>query len=169
MSVPAWAGREPVSLLGGLFDVRRARERDRQALARMLDRCSGETRYRRFHGHVNVFPERYLAEALSGSPVHLALVADAGAGSVVALASCRTVAAGVAEVGILVEDAWQRLGIGGQLLAEIISHTERARLTALKAQVLADQAWIAGMFRRCGVCAAVASRDVLDLTVRLDR
>ena len=106
MSVPAWEDREPFSLLGGLFAVRRARPRDRQALALMLDRCSAQTRYRRFHGHVNVFPERYLAEALSGRPAHFALVAEAADGTLVALASCRTVAAGVAEIGILVEDAW---------------------------------------------------------------
>jgi GNAT superfamily N-acetyltransferase len=172
MSMPAWDGREhgrePGSLLGGLLDVRRARPRDRRALALMLDRCGSETRYRRFHGYVSAFPERYLAEALSGRPAHFALVAEAaGGGTLVALASCRTVAAGVAELGILVEDAWQRLGIGGRLLAEIVNHAERARLTALRAQLLADQAWIAGMLRRYGPCAAVASREVLDVTLRL--
>jgi GNAT superfamily N-acetyltransferase len=172
MSMPAWDGREhgrePGSLLGGLFDVRCARPRDRRALALMLDRCGSETRYRRFHGYVSAFPERYLAEALSGRPAHFALVAEAaGGGTLVALASCRTVAAGVAELGILVEDAWQRLGIGGRLLAEIVSHAERARLTAIRAQLLADQAWIAGMLRRYGPCAAVASREVLDVTLRL--
>jgi GNAT superfamily N-acetyltransferase len=169
MSMPAWDGREPGSLLGGLFAVRCARPRDRRELALMLDRCGPQTRYRRFHGHVNVFPERYLAEALSGRPAHFALVAEAADGTLVALASCRTVAAGVAEIGILVEDAWQRLGIGGQLLAEIINHAERARLTTVRAQLLADQAWITGMLRRHGTCAAVASRDVLDVTLRLGR
>lgn len=169
MSVPAWTSPEPGSLLGGLFEVRRARQPDRQALALMLDRCGAQTRYRRFHGHVSAFPERYLAEALSGSPVHFALVAEAAGGTLVALASCRTVAAGVAEIGILVEDAWQRLGIGGRLLAEIVSHAERARLTTIRAQLLADQAWITGMLRRHGTCAAVASRDGLDVTLRLDR
>jgi GNAT superfamily N-acetyltransferase len=172
MSMPAWDsrehGREPGPLLGGLFDVRCARPRDRQALTLMLDRCGSETRYRRFHGYVSAFPERYLAEALSGRPAHFALVAEAaGGGTLVALASCRTVAAGVAELGILVEDAWQRLGIGGRLLAEIVNHAERARLTALRAQLLADQAWITGMLRRHGICAAVASRHVVDVTLRL--
>jgi hypothetical protein len=63
----------------------------------------------------------------------------------------------------------QRLGIGGQLLAEIINHAERARLTTIRAQLLADQAWITGMLRRYGPCAAVASRDVVDVTLRLGR
>jgi len=160
------SGQEPGSLLGGLFRVRRAAEGDRRALAEMLDRCTGETRYRRFHGHVNVFPERYLAEALSGSPVHLALVAAADDGAVVALASCRTVAAGVAEIGILVEDAWQRLGIGAFLLSRIISHSERTGLTVLKAQVLTDQAWITRMLGAHGPCDMASSRGVLDVSLR---
>ena len=160
------SGHEPGSLLGGLFRVRRPAEGDRRALAEMLDRCTGETRYRRFHGHVNVFPERYLAEALSGRPVHFALVAAADDGAVVALASCRTVAAGVAEIGILVEDAWQRLGIGAFLLSRIIDHSERTGLTVLKAQVLTDQAWITRMLGAHGPCDMASSRGVLDVSLR---
>jgi len=160
------SGHEPGSLLGGLFRVRHATEGDRPALAQMLDRCTGDTRYRRFHGYVNVFPERYLAEALSGSPVHCALVAAADDGAVVALASCRTVAAGIAEIGILVEDAWQRLGIGAFLLSRIISHSERTGLTVLKAQVLTDQAWITRMLGAYGPCDMVTSRGVLDVGLR---
>ncbi len=164
LTEPSLAG--PGSLPGGPCRVRRAAGGDRGALARMLDRCGGDTRYRRFHGHLSAFPERYLAEALSGSPAHLALVAVAGDGSGVALASCRTVAPGVAELGILVEDAWQRLGLGTLLLEEIISHSERAGLTALTAQVLADQAWIARLLRRFGTCTTVWARGTLEATLR---
>ncbi|HEX8005755.1 MAG TPA: hypothetical protein VF482_04920, partial [Trebonia sp.] len=99
---------------GSPVDVRLARESDRTGLAEMFARCTKRTRYQRFHGHVNAFPERYLAEALSGSPVHFALVACAGfpgganhPGPVVALASCRTVAPGIADLGVLVEDSSQ--------------------------------------------------------------
>jgi GNAT superfamily N-acetyltransferase len=154
-------------LLAGPFLVRRAVERDRRALAQMLVRCSGETRYRRFHGHTNAFPERYLTEALSGSPVHFALVAGADDGAVVALASCRTVTPGVAELGVLVEDAWQRLGIGGLLLREIVSYALNNGLTTLKAQILTNQAWIVWVLRRYGTCAAVRADEVLDVTLRL--
>ena len=55
--------------------VRRAEGSDREALARMFDRCAPSTRYSRFHGPVKAIPERYLAEALSSSPFHYALVA----------------------------------------------------------------------------------------------
>ena len=121
----------PASVAAGTCSVRRAAAGDRPALERMLARCTGQTRYRRFHGPVSVFPERYLTEALSGSPLHFALVACLGDdaegdgtvvdgtvvdGTVVALASCRAVDEGVAELGILVEDEWQRRGVGSDLL-----------------------------------------------------
>ena len=151
-----------------LVSVRRAAEGDRQALVRMLARCSAETRYRRFHGPVKLFPQRYLTEALSGRPVHFALVATAGE-DVVALASCRAVDEGVAELGVLVEDAWQRRGIGGRLLREIGDFAAQTGLRALQAQLLAEQPWVAGLLRRYGPCHTVATGNLLLVTARLPR
>jgi GNAT superfamily N-acetyltransferase len=174
---------------GALLSVRRATEGDRQALTRMLARCSGDTRYRRFHGPVKAFPEPYLTEALAGSPVHVALVAsvpaEAAAGTVddaaddaaegadgdavVALASCRLVAEGAAELGLLVEDGWQQRGIGGRLLRELADFAAQIGLRVLQAQLLAEQAWITGLLRRYGRCETVAAGGLLTVMVRLPR
>ena len=164
----------PASVAAGTCSVRRAAAGDRPALERMLARCTGQTRYRRFHGPVNVFPERYLTEALSGSPLHFALVAyrdeDAAPGdSVVALASCRAVDEGVAELGILVEDEWQRRGVGSDLLREIVAYAARTGLRALQAQVLADQPWIVGLLRRHGTCTMTGAGQALHVTLSLPR
>ncbi len=162
-------------LAAGACAVRRAAAGDRPALERMLARCTRQTRYRRFHGPVNVFPERYLAEALSGSPLHFALVAcvaDERAAedrTVVALASCRAVDEGVAELGILVEDEWQRRGVGDCLLREIVAYAARTGLRALQAQVLAEQPWIVGMLRRYGTCTVAGAGQALHVTVSLPR
>jgi GNAT superfamily N-acetyltransferase len=151
--------------------IRRAGERDRAALAEMFERCTAQTRYRRFHGHVRTLPARYLTEALSGGPAHLALVAAVTAAggdrSVVALASCRAAAPDVAEVGVLVEDRWQRIGIGGALLREIAGHANRTGIGVLTAQVLAEQPWIVGLLGAYGSCRSVTARGVLEVTVRL--
>jgi GNAT superfamily N-acetyltransferase len=155
--------------------VRRAAERDRAALDQMFARCSSQTRYRRFHGHVNVLPGRYLTEALSGRPVHFALVAvvatdpraEPAGGQVVALASCRRGAAGAAEVGLLVEDAWQRLGIGGSLLREIVGYAHRNGIRQLTAQILGEQSWIVRLLSTYGQCESRIARGVLDVTLRL--
>jgi GNAT superfamily N-acetyltransferase len=126
-----------------------------------------------------VFPERYLTEALSGSPLHFALVAcldeDAETdgtvvdGTVVALASCRAVDEGVAELGILVEDEWQRRGVGGYLLGEIVAYAARTGLRALQAQVLAEQPWIVGLLRRHGSCTTAGAGPALHVTLTLPR
>jgi GNAT superfamily N-acetyltransferase len=151
--------------------IRRASECDREALAEMFKRCTAQTRYRRFHGHVNVLPARYLAEALSRNPAHLALVAVISAGPkegpVVALASCRTIALGVGDLGVLVEDEWQRLGIGTALLREIAGYASSAGIGALSAQVLAEQSWIVRLLASFGSCESVTKRGVLEVTVRL--
>ena len=177
----------PTSVAAGTCSVRRAAAADRPALKRMLARCTGQTRYRRFHGPVTAFPERYLTEALSGSPLHFALVAclDEDAerggtvvdgtvvdgtvveGTVVALASCRAVDEGVAELGILVEDEWQRRGVGGHLLGEIVAYAARTGLCALQAQVLAEQPWIVGLLRRHGTCTTAGAGPALHVTLTL--
>jgi len=160
----------PTSVAAGTCSVRRAAAGDRPALERMLARCTGQTRYRRFHGPVSVFPERYLTEALSGSPLHFALVASAERdGTVVALASCRAVDEGVAELGILVEDEWQRRGVGSDLLREIVAYAVRTGLRALQAQVLADQPWIVGLLRRHGTCTMAGAGQALHVTLSLPR
>jgi len=171
-----------------LIGVRRAAPADREALARMFERCTLETRYRRFHAPVKAIPGRYLADALSGGPFHYALVAgpvpgpgavpaldpaavsDPGtrAGGVVALASCRTVGEGAAELGLLIEDTWQRHGLGTRLLRDLVAHARRAGLRVVEAQVLAEQAWIASLLRPYGTCRVRSARGgVLNVTVRL--
>jgi GNAT superfamily N-acetyltransferase len=172
------AGAPPVNgREAGQLHVRRAGAGYREALHRMFDRCTLATRYRRFHGPVKTIPERYLADALSGSAFHYALVAcpefpdphpDARAGGIVALGSCRTVGEGAAELGLLIEDAWQRHGLGTRLLRDLVTHASRAGLRVLEAQLLLEQAWITGLLRPHGACRLRSTGDgVLNVTVRL--
>ncbi|MGH3211794.1 MAG: GNAT family N-acetyltransferase [Trebonia sp.] len=166
------------------FSVRRAGASDRAALRSMFERCTPSTRYRRFHGPVKAIPERYLADALSGSAFHYALVAwhdatpfpygdpvaSAGAapGVAVALASCRVIEEGAAELGLLIEDAWQRQGLGTRLLRELVTYAGRAGLRVLEGQLLAEQAWIAGLLKPYGACRLrSAGSGVLTVTLRL--
>ena len=180
--------------------VRRAEGGDREALARMFDRCAPSTRYSRFHGPVKAIPARYLADALSGTPFHCALVAclaplggaaghvaadqtaadqtaadqmaasgpEARAGTIVALASCRLTGEGAAELGVLVEDAWQRHGLGARLLGDLVAHARSIGLHVLEAQLLAEQSWIAGLLRAHGTCRVrPAGGGVLYASLRL--
>jgi GNAT superfamily N-acetyltransferase len=188
-SVPA----DRTGAAGSLIVVRHAASTDRDALVSMFERCTLETRYRRFHAPVNRIPERYLTEALSGTPLHHALVAwttqvagvDADADAdqrpshvgpdqearppeIVALASCRLIDEGAAELGVLIEDAWQRQGLGTSLVRDLVAHATGLGLRVLQAQLLAEQAWIAGLLRPYGACrVGPAGVGVLNVTVRL--
>jgi GNAT superfamily N-acetyltransferase len=198
MSAPVGAGTAVTSpvpaplLVGGLpagptlaessaISVRPAVPGDRAALTQMFARCTDETRYYRFHAPVKMMPERYLTDALSGTPFHYALVAyprpvadlgtlDPGGrdGGVVALASCRTVDEGAAELGLLIEDAWQRRGLGTRLLRDLVTYAAGAGLRVLEAQLLAEQAWIAGLLRPYGSCRLRSIwGGVLNVSLRL--
>src|SRR5262245_2390767 len=104
--------------------IRPARPDDAAALAAMFGRCSKQTRYRRFHGFVTEIPAAYLRRCLGDEPpahrTRVAEVVTAGpAGPLVGLAGSGPVsgAPGVHEAGVLVEDAWQRRGIGRLLVS----------------------------------------------------
>ncbi|HZR48339.1 MAG TPA: GNAT family N-acetyltransferase [Streptosporangiaceae bacterium] len=123
------------------MNLRPATPGDRAALIAMFERCSKDTRYRRFHGFLRAFPERYLADALSGRPGHIALVAEV-AGRIVALGSCAD-----DEIGILVEDEFQRQGIGTRMLTAL---TQLSGPGMLLATIQSDQAWILSLLRHFG-------------------
>ena len=148
--------------------VRRAEPGDRPALEAMFGRCTPQTIYRRFHGQVKAFPRAYLAEALAGVPGHFALVAGDGP-RVVALASLRLADPGsreAAELGILIEDGWQRHGLGRVLLGGLIAHVDSLGLPELQAQMLTEQDWIMGLLSPYGQCASAFSPGVRDVRLR---
>lgn len=144
--------------------IRPAGPGDRPALEGMLARCSDHSRYRRFLAGVRRWPRRYLDDALSGRPEHVALVAEV-AGTVVALASGVT-ADDATEVGVLVEDAQQHRGIGGGLLHALVGHADRDGIREIAAMVQVEQRWLVNVLAAHGTTSVSRSGDVLDVRVR---
>jgi GNAT superfamily N-acetyltransferase len=151
-------------LRGSAWRIRQAVPDDRAALEAMLARCTPATRHGRFHAPVRSFPEPYLGEALAGRPEHFALVAEHD-GAAIALASCRIDPDGGAELGLLVEDRWQRRGIGTRLLNRLIQHADNLCLRPMRAKVLAEQAWILRILRTHGTCQTAITGNALDVTM----
>jgi GNAT superfamily N-acetyltransferase len=118
--------------------IRRIGEGDLLALTEMFERCSPHTIYRRFHGYVRAFPEPYFTDALKADPSHYALVAELP-GKIIALGSCVTVDDGSCEVGILVEDDYQRQRLGTRLLEALLA---QAGSRPVRATIQHDQSWI---------------------------
>ena len=151
---------------GGLGTVwiRRVRTSDRGALEAMFARCSAETRYRRFLGPRHTLPEPYLTEVLFEAGPHISLVAEVGR-KLVALATLSDAHSGVAELGVFVEDDYQRQGIGAALLRRLIDHADRCGCPLLRATVLAEQAWIVRFLASCGPSDTVVSFGVTAVLV----
>ena len=126
------------------FTVRRPIPADRPGIEAMYERCTLDSRYKRFHGIVPVLPKRYLDACLAGAPdQHDAVVAVAG-GRVVGLASAAPNGEShTIELGSLVEDAWQRLGVGRALLQALLTNATARGVRQVRFEVLYENGWLA--------------------------
>ncbi|MGW0931668.1 GNAT family N-acetyltransferase [Streptomyces sp. NPDC002644] len=114
----------------GHFTVRRADPRDLEAAKALHARCSDETLRRRYHGPVGD-ADRYLRHLLSPN-FGRTLVVETGQGHVVGLGHLLW-DGDETEVALLVEDTWQRRGIGGELLYRLVRMAAEAGCEAVYA------------------------------------
>jgi GNAT superfamily N-acetyltransferase len=138
------------------------------AIGAMWERCALATRTARFHAPVKDIPASYL-KAVLADPAANVLAAREPAGDVVALASLiRSSGSGTAELGVLVEDAWQRRGIGRRLVARLITAAPARGITTLTASVLAGNAKLADLLREVpGQFSIAADGETLHVRVHL--
>lgn len=119
-------------------EVRPAEPGDLPALQALLDRCSTETRYRRFHGGAERAHRRELERVSRPTPSHRSWVAVDPDGAIHGTATLARDPRGQADVAFLVEDAWFRRGIGRALFAAVAADAVAGRETAVVATILAD-------------------------------
>jgi L-amino acid N-acyltransferase YncA len=139
---------------------------DAADLLAMYARCSSETAYRRWHGHVRAFPAAYLAAMVAGADEHIAVAARRN-GQLVGFASAAELAPGVREVGVLVEDRWQHRGVGGELLRRLVAEAKLLGTHTLRAEVLADDAGLVERLREFGPTSMRTASGTVTAQVRL--
>ncbi|MCZ9349708.1 GNAT family N-acetyltransferase [Streptomyces mutabilis] len=103
---------------GSDITVRRADTRDAAAAKEMHERCSARTLGMRYHGPVGDV-DRYLDHLLSPR-FGRTLAAQTASGRIVGLGHLLW-DGDETEVALLVEDAWQHRGIGGELLGRLVA------------------------------------------------
>jgi GNAT superfamily N-acetyltransferase len=155
------------AVVGGI-SVRPVTGSDARVIASMWERCTLATRIARFHAPVRNIPASYLT-AVFADPSASVVAACQHCGAVVALASLLPNASqDCAELGVLVEDAWQRAGIGRRLVTHLIANAHARGITALTASVLAHNARVADLLRQIpGELSLALDGPVLKVQIRL--
>lgn len=140
--------RDVLTLPEGRITVRRADQSDVDAASAMHERCSEHTLGLRYHGPVGD-ADRYLDHLLS--PRH-------GRTLKVQTASGRLVALGhllwdgeETEVALIVEDAWQRRGIGSELLGRLVALAVEAGCASVYAVTQASNTGMVAAMRGLGL------------------
>jgi RimJ/RimL family protein N-acetyltransferase len=147
--------------------IRAARADDRERLVSAfqgLDRQTIYTRYFSFRKSISESEFKRLEEADFSR--YILLVATLGSGAeetIIAGASCVvTDATGplpTAELAFVTEEDYQRQGLAGRMLATIMGLARRRGIVRLEADVLAGNAAMLSVFRRCGLPMTTSLSD----------
>lgn len=133
-------------------EIEAFRPTDLPAVLELLGRCSRATLYHRFHGFSG---GRQWAIGLVQNDVH-ALCAWSE-GSCLGVADLGLSAEALPELGVLVEDSWQRRDVGSALVDHLVADARADGLRTIRAEILGDDAFALTLLRRYG-----------DLRVQLD-
>jgi len=123
---------------------------DRVLFRRLWPRLSRDTVYRRFHSPLHGLPPEAVDRLVTvDHDLREAVVALVG-GEVVGVARYDRSPAdpATAEFAILVEDAWQGIGLGRQLLLELVDLAASRGVRTLTATVQRDNDRVIGLIRR---------------------
>lgn len=133
---------------GNPVTVRRADTRDLDAARAMHERCSRRTLEQRYHGPVGD-ADRYLGHLLSPR-FGRTLAVETPSGNLVALGHLLW-DGDETEVALLVEDDWQRRGIGAELLRRLVALALEARCTTVYAVTKAANTGMVATMRSLGL------------------
>ncbi|GHI81454.1 hypothetical protein Sspor_70150 [Streptomyces spororaveus] len=151
---------------GNEITVRRADGSDQAAARAMHDRCSERTLSLRYHGPVND-ADRYLGHLLSPR-FGRTLAATTASGKLVALGHLLW-DGDETEVALLIEDDWQRRGIGSELLRRLLAMAVEAGCDSVYAVTQASNTGMVAAMRGLGLPLDYQIEEgTLVITARLD-
>ena len=132
------------------LSTRPAQADDEQRLYRLWPRLSRETVYRRFHSPIRGLPAETVHRLVDVDhdrrEAVVALVGDEIVG--VARYDRSPDDPSTADIAVLVEDAWQGVGLGRQLLSEVAELARRRGVRTVLASVQADNDRMVWLARR---------------------
>ncbi|WP_188316758.1 GNAT family N-acetyltransferase [Solihabitans fulvus] len=157
---PPVAASALLSTDGMALVLRPAGPADEEAVAGLHSRCSMSTLFSRYHSGMRTLPRRWLHRLLC-PPRGRTVLAQCG-DQVVAMGQLiHTGTAETAEVSLLVEDGWQRRGVGAGLLAQLASTARAAGYRELVAWCLPAENGLVRAAARAGLPTSVRREDGL--------
>ena len=135
---------------------------DGDDVAGMFGRCSAATLRHRFHGFTDGMA--YLNGQLKTSDI--VVIARHGA-LCVGLGVLAADGSGPWQLGVVVEDAWQRHGVGTRLATALVAEAKRRQVTEIRADVLTEDAFIVGLLRRIGPVTMHVDHETITVNVQL--
>ncbi|HZO37870.1 MAG TPA: GNAT family N-acetyltransferase [Methylomirabilota bacterium] len=160
---------------GALVVLRPIRPDDAPRLVAFHARLSAETIYRRFFSRMKALPPD-LARHFANVDFRrrIAIVAEPygnAVPTVIGVARCEpTEEPATAEVGLVVEDAWQGLGLGPILLRTLLHAAERCGVLDFRADVLASNGrMIRLLTRSVDITRRTTQRGVTEIRFRARR
>ncbi|MEU0071955.1 GNAT family N-acetyltransferase [Streptomyces sp. NPDC006332] len=151
---------------GNAITVRRADAGDLEAAAAMHERCSARTLGMRYHGPVGD-ADRYLGHLLSPR-FGRTLAVQTASGRIVGLGHLLW-DGDETEVALLVEDAWQRRGIGTELLGRLVAMAVEAGCASVYAVTRSSNTGMVAAMRGLGLPLDYQVEEgTLVITARLD-
>jgi len=147
----------------GAVTLRAGTAEDAGRVVAMHARCSSRTVVQRYHTPLPRLSDR-LARALLEPPGGMSLVATVG-DEVVAFGVLSAASAGP-EIGLLVEDRWQRQGLGTKMLRSLAVEAANRGATRLVCTVQPGSTALLATVRRAALRAHVTSADgLMQLTI----
>lgn len=151
---------------GNPITVRRADARDLDAAKAMHERCSPRTLSLRYHGPMGD-ADRYLGHLLSPR-YGRTLAVQTASGRVVGLGHLLW-DGDETEIALLVEDEWQRRGVGGELLRRLVSMAREANCEHVYAVTQSSNTGMVAAMRGLGLPLDYQIEEgTLVITARLD-
>lgn len=150
----AESGRRPDRIGPAGMVLRPGRPADTDAVAAMHERCSPATLFARYHAGTRTMPRQFLHRLLT-PPRGRAIVAQLGLHVVALSQVVDTNEPNTAEISLLVEDRWQKRGVGAAMLAHLARAARTSGRTELVAWCLADEHQMMRTAARAGLLADV--------------
>jgi GNAT superfamily N-acetyltransferase len=137
---------------------------DEAAVAAMVHRCSRQTLFRRFHSYTD--GHAYLRSLFGDDWRQPTLLAWYGT-VCIGVGSLGGDSAASADLGVLVEDSWQRRGVGSRLVSALFDVARAAGMTRVHADVLGDDQFILRTLRRFGPLTVSLSTGTYSVDIDL--